>query len=308
MIFPTYNGFVLCAAVGAGLFGGWRPPALLWVLQDFNMLLVDPQNNPVTAGDYLEALLNCGGSANAGSDSDIASQLEFPHIRSARQDVSDLFPERDCIALPSPLGYYVPISPSEPTSKPSDRSLRSVSVTEMIPLYQRRLTQLRIRVFRECKAKAMDETALTGPALVTILERLVDGINKGDVPESLRLLGSLQHDECRRWKHVCEIAFTRDLREHFKDKLPVSTRELTQGAEELQRKYTQHFKANAIGKYNKYCTNQWYELVYYMFHGVTRHFATFFKGDEDVLRQYKSQLKDRFRRIVEKAVEENDVG
>ncbi|CDJ43216.1 guanylate binding protein, putative [Eimeria tenella] len=253
----------------------WRAPALLWVLQDFNMSMVDEQQNPLTAGDYLEALLSLSVSRETKHLSKLALGLENPQIRMARQEVSELFEDRDCVALPSPLGQYTAYSQQPPSGQAQTRALESVSVSEFVPLYQRRLAQLRCRVFRDCKGRALDGTALTGIALTRILEKLVEGINEGEVPESVRLLGSIQHDECRRWKQVCEEAFTKDLRDAFQAKLPVTTKELQEGAEQLQRKYLQHFKIHAI-------------------------------GDEEVLRHYKTQLKEKLRRITERAVEEND--
>ncbi|KAL8453232.1 hypothetical protein Emag_001964 [Eimeria magna] len=248
---------------------------LFSLASDFNMSMVDEQQNPLTAGDYLEALLSVGLGRESSGSSKLAADLEQPQIRMARQEVSELFCDRDCVALPSPLGQYIPTSHSASGGQSQARTLEAVSVSEFVPLYQRRLTHLRCRVFRDCKGRALDGTALTGTALTRILEKLVEGINGGDVPESLRLLGSIQHDECRRWKQVCEEAFTKELRETFQAKLPVSTKELQEGAEQLQRKYCQHFKIHAI-------------------------------GDEEVLRHYKMQLKEKLRRITERAIDEND--
>ncbi|KAL8451839.1 hypothetical protein Emed_001719 [Eimeria media] len=263
------------AAIASSTMSTWRAPVLLWLLQDFNMSMVDEQQNPLTAGDYLEALLSVGLNRESSGSSKLAADLEQPQIRMARQEVSELFSDRDCVALPSPLGQYIPTSHAASGGQSQARTLEAVSVSEFVPLYQRRLTHLRCRVFRDCKGRALDGTALTGTALTRILEKLVEGINGGDVPESLRLLGSIQHDECRRWKQVCEEAFTKELRETFQSKLPVSTKELQEGAEQLQRKYCQHFKIHAI-------------------------------GDEEVLRHYKMQLKEKLRRITERAIDEND--
>ncbi|XP_026190207.1 uncharacterized protein LOC34621617 [Cyclospora cayetanensis] len=260
----------------AGGGGTWRAPALLWVLQDFNMSMVDEQQNPLTAGDYLEALLALSVSRDVRGFSQLAAGLESPQIRMARQEVSELFGgDRDCVALPSPLGFYAPAGQSSPSGQASARALEAVSVSEFVPLYQRRLAQLRCRVFRDCKGRALDGTALTGLALTRILEKLVEGINGGEIPESVRLLGSIQHDECRRWKQVCEEAFTKELRDTFQAKLPIPSKELQEGAESLQRKYSHHFKIHAI-------------------------------GDDEVLRHYKTQLKEKLRRITDRALEENE--
>ncbi|CDI82329.1 guanylate binding protein, putative, partial [Eimeria acervulina] len=253
----------------------WRAPSLLWVLQDFNMSMVDEQQNPLTAGDYLEALLSLTLSRDAQNLSKLALALENSQIRMARQEVSDLFDDRDCVALPSPLGQYVPYQQQASSGQTQARALEAVSVSEFVPLYQRRLGQLRSRVFRDCKGRALDGTALTGISFTRILEKLVEGINAGEVPESVRLLGSIQHDECRRWKQVCEDAFTKELRDTFQAKLPVPTKELQDGAEQLQRKYSEHFKIHAI-------------------------------GDDEILRHYKTQLKEKLRRITERALEENE--
>ncbi|CDJ27073.1 guanylate binding protein, putative [Eimeria mitis] len=242
---------------------------------DFNMSMVDEQQNPLTAGDYLEALLSLTLSRDNQNLSKLALALENPQIRMARQEVSDLFDDRDCVALPSPLGQYVPHQQQASSGQTQARALEAVSVSEFVPLYQRRLAQLRSRVFRDCKGRALDGTALTGISLTRILEKLVEGINAGEVPESVRLLGSIQHDECRRWKQVCEDAFTKELRDTFQSKLPVATKELQDGAEQLQRKYSEHFKIHAI-------------------------------GDDEILRHYKTQLKEKLRRITERALEENE--
>ncbi|CDI85752.1 guanylate binding protein, putative [Eimeria praecox] len=242
---------------------------------DFNMSMVDEQQNPLTAGDYLEALLSLTLSEDTQNLSKLALALENSQIRMARQEVSDLFDDRDCVALPSPLGQYIPYQQQASSGQTQARALEAVSVSEFVPLYQRRLAQLRSRVFRDCKGRALDGTALTGISLTRILEKLVEGINAGEVPESVRLLGSIQHDECRRWKQVCEEAFTKELRDTFQAKLPVPTKELQDGAEQLQRKYSEHFKIHAI-------------------------------GDDEILRHYKTQLKEKLRRITERALEENE--
>ncbi|KEP62877.1 UNVERIFIED_CONTAM: hypothetical protein HHA_310220 [Hammondia hammondi] len=154
-------------------------------------------------------------------------------------------------------------------------ALETVPVSEFQPIFRRRLQQTKNLVFKECRLKAAQTVAVTGPGFVKILQRMIDGINGGQVPESGSVVVVVQREECRKWKEKCEEVFVNDLREAFQSRLPLGSRELQEGALALQKKTLALFKMHVI-------------------------------GDDDVVRGYKQQLKDRLRKITDRAMDENE--
>ncbi|RQX72384.1 putative guanylate-binding protein [Toxoplasma gondii CAST] len=154
-------------------------------------------------------------------------------------------------------------------------ALETVPVSEFQPIFRRRMQQTKNLVFKECRLKVAQSVAITGPGFVKILQRMIDGINGGQVPESGSVVVVVQREECRKWKEKCEEVFVNDLREAFQSRLPLASRELQEGALALQKKALALFKMHVI-------------------------------GDDDVVRGYKQQLKDRLRKITDRAMDENE--
>nr|CEL69729.1 TPA: guanylate binding protein, putative [Neospora caninum Liverpool] len=176
---------------------------------------------------------------------------------------------------PSP-GTFSASSPPLPSRNGRDGvCLETVPVSDFQPIYRRRLQQAKNVVFKECRLKAAQSVAITGAGFVKILQRMIDGINGGQVPESGSVVVVVQREECRKWKEKCEQVFMNDLREAFQSRLPMASRELQEGASALQKKALALFKMHVI-------------------------------GDDDVVRGYKQQLKDRLRKITDRAMEENE--
>ncbi|PHJ25457.1 guanylate binding, partial [Cystoisospora suis] len=155
------------------------------------------------------------------------------------------------------------------------RPVETAPVTEFHAVYRRRLQQAKATIFKECRLRAAEGVAITGPGFVKILQKIIDGINGGEVPESRTVVNAVQREECRKWKEKCEHTFMHDLRETFQSRLPMSNRELQDGALALQKRALSQFKLHVI-------------------------------GDDDVVRRYKQQLKDRLRKITDRAIEENE--
>lgn len=64
-------------------------PSFLWLLRDFALRLVDKENNPISAKEYLENALH-----SASKD---ASKNEI------RESILQVFTNRDCLTLPRPV-------------------------------------------------------------------------------------------------------------------------------------------------------------------------------------------------------------
>ncbi|PFH34019.1 hypothetical protein BESB_071710 [Besnoitia besnoiti] len=153
--------------------------------------------------------------------------------------------------------------------------LETVPVADFQPIYRRRLQQAKNLVFKECRLRAAQEVPTTGASFAKVLQKIIDGINDGEVPEGSSVVVGVQKEECRQWKEKCEQNFMAELRAAFQSRLPISNRELQEGALALQKKALALFKMHII-------------------------------GDDDVVRSYKQQLKDRLRKITDRAIEENE--
>lgn len=128
------------------------------------------------------------------------------------------------------------------------RPVETAPVTEFHAVYRRRLQQAKATIFKECRLRAAEGVAITGPGFVKILQKIIDGINGGEVPESRTVVNAVQREECRKWKEKCEHTFMHDLRETFQSRLPMSNRELQDGALALQKRALSQFKMHVIGK------------------------------------------------------------
>lgn len=136
-------------------------PSFLWVVRDFALRIVDEDDQPMTARDYLENALK----QQPGFSDQIESKNRI------RRVISSCFKERDCCTLVRPLT--------------DERDLQNLSNMEDFQLRAEFVEQslaLRKRILNKAKVKSLNGKPLNGSMLSSLLQSYVVSINEGAVP------------------------------------------------------------------------------------------------------------------------------
>eukprot|EP01069_Polyplicarium_translucidae_P001958 Polyplicarium_translucidae@DN1870_c0_g1_i2.p1 len=205
----------------------WIPPALLWVLRDFSLLLRDAQGCSISPNEYLELALEepCDEGFRSG-------------IRDARSDIRSFFSKRECVALVQPV-----IDEDDLQRLPSlhDRDLR--------PQFRNQVASLRRKIFHDSALHAKSHFAMSGRGFVRLLGRYVDALNANELPNVHWTWDTLQKDEC-------EIAVVTAINEYKSSlgelsgatALPCHPDELYDRLGELRRRTTRRYGELAFGE------------------------------------------------------------
>ena len=135
-------------------------PKFIWLLRDFHLELRRPDNTPMTAKQYLEAML---GEQPLGRRSE--------KFYEARDLLLKIFADRDCFTLPRPVA----------TEKQLQR-LATATKADLRPNFVQDFEHLRCALVDECGVKKFEGTEMTGKTLLGLLHVFVDSINSGAVP------------------------------------------------------------------------------------------------------------------------------
>lgn len=136
-------------------------PEFLWVLRDFALSLEDKDGNQITPKQYLEQSLKPQGKENTRQ----ASKNEI------RSTLASVFKRRDCMTLVRPI-----------TDERKLRSLGNEPYHRLRKEFREQLKVLRSKVLEESPAKRVEGRLINGPALVSLAQVYVRGINSGSLP------------------------------------------------------------------------------------------------------------------------------
>jgi len=134
-------------------------PALLWIIRDFHLELVDEEGTPITNDQYLESALE----EQRGFSKEI---MERNNIRKL---LTAFFKERHCFTM------------VRPTQEEKDLQTLSSNVGKIRGIFEKQLQELRNMIFNSIKPKSVDGMPMIGSTYLGFVSKIVDAINKGAV-------------------------------------------------------------------------------------------------------------------------------
>ncbi|CAG9335465.1 unnamed protein product [Blepharisma stoltei] len=136
-------------------------PKFVWLLRDFHLSLVDEEDNPISSKQYMENILNMKSSYGRNPE-------KYGKIR---QEILDLFRERDCITLPRPIDQERQLE-----------LLNEHDLNTLRPKFKKGFERLQYSVLQQCPSKKFDGLDMSGRNLLGLLNEFVKAINDGVVP------------------------------------------------------------------------------------------------------------------------------
>jgi len=132
-------------------------PALIWVLRDFFLRLVDGNGQPITGNQYLEnALQSVPGNEDKNK---------------VRNVIKDLFPQRDCITLARPVADEAEL-----------RVVQQLPYDSLRPQFRSQVEVFIQKVSATVKPKELCGTPVTGPTFLSLATEYCKAINNSAVP------------------------------------------------------------------------------------------------------------------------------
>lgn len=136
-------------------------PKFIWLLRDFHLSLVDEDNTPISARQYMENVL--GMKNNFGRNPEKYNKI--------RQAILEIFLERDCITLPRPLDQESQLE-----------NLTDYDLTALRPKFIKNFEKLQLSALEHCPPKKFEGIEVAGHNLLHFLTELIKAINSGIVP------------------------------------------------------------------------------------------------------------------------------
>lgn len=144
-------------------------PALVWIVRDFALDLVDPEGQKITADQYLErAIVDVPGQ-----------DVEKNETRRA---LRKLFPKRTCITMCRPAA--------------DDEVLKNINSqpdSAIDPRFLEKIEELRRTIFMYSK-----RTGMTGSVLLSMAEKYCEAFNNKKVPVIRDVWDSIGREQCQR--------------------------------------------------------------------------------------------------------------
>jgi len=134
-------------------------PALLWIVRDFHLELVDEYGLQITHDEYLENALK----ETVGYSRDV---MERNKIRTL---LKTFFKERYCFTL------------VRPAHSESDLQNLSTTKSKTRMQFEQQILELRELIFESIKPKAVNEVAITGKVFLNLTKKMISSLNTGAV-------------------------------------------------------------------------------------------------------------------------------
>lgn len=136
-------------------------PKFLWLLRDFMLEIQDVRGNPITSTQYLENALTDQSTFQKSSSTN----------RKIRQSLLNFFKDRDCMTMVRPVQDERQI-----------QSLNNLPDNQLRPEFLQQLNGLREQVLSKVTPKQLKGVNLNIRMYFAMVEKYVDAINEGSVP------------------------------------------------------------------------------------------------------------------------------
>jgi hypothetical protein len=155
-------------------------PALLWLLRDFQLDLLDPDGNPISPADYLERALHA--APLAGHDHERGQAA-----REVRQGLLKFFSQRSCHTLVRPV-----------IDEEELQRLEQLPFSSLRKEFRNGVEGLKFELLRKCGVvpKTVAGQPLGCTAFVGLLQQLVTAMNESQILNVKGAWDTVQHTAC----------------------------------------------------------------------------------------------------------------
>mmetsp|Transcript_55789 Transcript_55789/g.130210 ORF Transcript_55789/g.130210 Transcript_55789/m.130210 type:complete len:790 (+) Transcript_55789:80-2449(+) len=266
-----FNALSLVCNMAEHLEGQASKPALLWVLRDFLLELVD-EGKRLTPDEYLDTALH--KKPPEGVDA-ARSQA----AREVRETLLRFFPRRHCATLCQPA-----------IDEEQLRELPEVPFQKLRPEFQHSFQELQTKLFslaRSCP-KAVEGQTLSTSQWANMLRGLVRSLNEGQAMNVSDAWTQVQHTSCADLVAELREGAAGELQKVQQGlpfpisggrQLPISDEAFANSVKECRRAVREEFRRRAVGD-DSVVSAHWKELKLQLL------------DDEKMLRQLNSELAD----------------
>lgn len=163
-------------------------PALLWIVRDFSLDLVDQNNVSIEQAEYLERALEPIQGVDPGKNE-------------VRNSIRRYFPQRDCVTLVRPVADEKQI-----------KNMSSLPESAFRPEFVAQAASLRRKIMQMARPKQMCGTYVTGPLLARLAEDYCQAFNQGRAPAIKDSWSLISANECQEAGTAAIAAFDAHLR------------------------------------------------------------------------------------------------
>lgn len=154
-------------------------PALLWLLRDFLLELVDEEGRRMTPDEYLESSLHKAPPEGADSKRSQAA-------REVRETLLRFFPQRRCATLCQPV-----------IEEEQLRQLSEVPFEQLRPEFRRSFQELQTQLLRlAAQPKTIQGKPVSAGSWAAMLRKLVSALNEGHALNVVSAWNQVQHSAC----------------------------------------------------------------------------------------------------------------
>jgi len=132
-------------------------PRFIWLLRDFNLKLVDNNNDPITPKQYLELAL--------------AQRTTDETKNNIRKVLQTVFIERDCFTLIRPV-----------EDEDALQELDSTPYEQLREKFKTGMEEVKRNILKQAPVKKIFDKPISGSGFVQLVQSYVDSINGGTVP------------------------------------------------------------------------------------------------------------------------------
>ena len=156
---------------------GAEIPKFVWVLRDFQIAILDDNDNCLPPKEYMESLLNMPSFMGAHARNNEKTLHSFLKI----------FRDRDCFTLP------------RPTKKESDLKIfERVGLEGLRSQFLEEFNKFKISILENCPIKKINGSEVTGFQLITVTQQTIELVNNEELPnfyEVVDFAARLQYEE-----------------------------------------------------------------------------------------------------------------
>lgn len=198
-------------------------PKFLWALRDFTLELKDPQGRNISSNQYLENALTDQSTQSKASETN----------KKIRQALLNYFKDRECMTLVRPVNEESQL-----------RKLNTLENNQIRPEFLRQVNTLREKILSKATAKQLKGVNLNMRMYVAMLQKYVEAINAGSVPNIATAWDHLVENECREAYEQSVDLFEIALKQFFFNE------DRAKSIEELYN-ILKNIRDSALEKYNK---------------------------------------------------------
>jgi len=151
-------------------------PKFVWALRDFTLELQDSRGQPISSNQYLENALTDQSTFSKSSETN----------KKIRQALLNYFKDRECMTFVRPAHDERDL-----------KRLNSLQQNQIRPEFLQQVNNLRDKILAKANAKQLKGVNLNTRMYVSMLQKYIEAINSGSVPNISTAWDHLVENECR---------------------------------------------------------------------------------------------------------------